>query len=181
MGSYWLNLVTNVVEASEANFWDAAVDEWEIADCVEDEKHKASCICGKEKLRFVFTIRNRYNGNELYPIGSKCIEKFGRRDLNDYTSINEALFELLHALRNRERIELNSNFFTRKLLKYLYDDGAFLPSAYNGHDGYNDYQFMLDMFNQRTEPSFNQQKKINAIILNSIRPYLERILADKIL
>ena len=180
MGAYKQNLVMRVIEASDSQTWESAVEEWEIVDCEEDEHHESSCICGKEELRFLFTIRNRYNQNILYPIGSRCIRKFEREDLEEITTIHEALVKLLHALRNRERIEHSSAYFSRKLLRYLLDNNAFRPSAYNHGNGYNDYQFMLDMFNQRTPPSARQQSKIDAIIISSIKPYLESILADKI-
>lgn len=39
---------------------------------------------------------------------------------------------------------------------------------------------MLKMFNMRGEPSENQLKKIRAIILNSIKPYLIQLLNDKV-
>ncbi len=180
MKSYRENLVMRVIEASEGNSWESAVEEWDIVDCEEDEDHECSCICGKEDLRFLFTIRNRYNQNVLFPIGSRCIRKFERQDMDEITSIHESLFKLLHALRNRERIELTSEFFSRKLLRYMYDNDAFQATPYNHGDSYNDYQFMLDMFNRRIPLSPRQQSKVNAIILNSIKPYLESILADKI-
>lgn len=180
MGSYKENLIMRVIEASEGQSWDSAVSEWEIIDCEEDEHHESSCICGKEDLRFLFTIQNRYNQHVLYPIGSRCIRKFERHDLDEITSIHESLFKLLHALRNRERIELTSEYFSRKLLRYLYDNDAFKANPYNHGDGYNDYQFIVDMFNQRLPLTQRQQSKVNAIILNSIKPYLESILADKI-
>lgn len=180
MGSYKENLINQVIEASESKDWESAVTEWEIEDCEEDPKHESCCLCGKEDLRFLFTIQNRINGNELYPIGSRCIQKFDRDDLDEITSIHEALFKLLHALRDRERIELTKDFFSRKLLNYLYNQGAFKATPYNRNDGYNDYCFMMDMFNRRSPMTPNQQRKVNAIIINSIKPYLESILADKI-
>lgn len=53
-----------------------------------------------------------------------------------------------------------------------------LPLKLREHS--NDYSFLLKMFNQRKLPS-RQQKKINALIINNIRPYLESIIGDKIL
>ena len=35
----------------------SAVAEWDIIDCEEDERLESSCICGKEDLRFLFTIQ----------------------------------------------------------------------------------------------------------------------------
>ena len=78
MGRYVQNLIVRVIDASEADTWENAVQEWEIVDCEEDEDLTESCVCGKEELRYLFTIRNVYNGNLLFPIGSSCIKKFGR-------------------------------------------------------------------------------------------------------
>lgn len=134
----------------------------------------------KGNLRYLFTIRNIKNGNTLFPIGSSCIKKFDREELNELTSVKEKLFQLLHAVQDSDFISLNNEYFSRKLLKYLYDDGAFQPSQYNNYDGENDYLFMLSMFNKRTEPTDKQQRKIRAIIVASIKPYLVEQLANKI-
>ena len=115
----------------------------------------------------------------MYPIGSSCIHKFERKELNDLATIKEQLFKLLHAVESNAFIELTSEYFTRKLLRYLYDNDAFEPNQYNGFDAYKDYQFLIDMFNKRNR-TYKQNQKATAIILNSIKPYLEKLLKDKI-
>lgn len=117
-------LIQKVIDASNSQYWHDAVSEWEIADCDEDSNLLSSCICGKENLRYLFTIENIHNCNILYPIGSSCIKKFNRDDLNDIASIKEKLFKLFHAIQNNEYITLTSELFSRKLLTYLYDNGA---------------------------------------------------------
>ena len=64
----------------------------------------------------------------------------------------------------------------------LYEEDAFVPNQYNRFDGFNDYQFMLDMFNKRDKSTITrlQHRKIRGIIVGSIRPYLEKQLADRI-
>ena len=44
-----------------------------------------------------------------------------------------------------------------------------------------DYQFMLDMFNKRDKDSitYGQDRKINAVIAFSIKPFLQRRIASK--
>lgn len=179
MASYTENLINQVVSASDSSTWEEAVNEWDVEDCEEDRCRQSSCICGKEELRFLYTIRNRINGNELFPIGSRCIRKFERVDMNYTTSLYESLFALMHALQNRKRIELTKEFFSRKLLDYLYEQDAFKPNVYNGNDGYYDYQFMLDMFNRRMPLTDRQRRKVNAIIFFSIKPFLEKLLMNK--
>ena len=180
--SYRRNLINKVLDASQSSLWDSAVCEWVIEDCEEDRSLSYSCICGKENLRYLYTIRNIYNGNILYPIGSCCIKKFDREDMDEAVSVTEDMFRLLHAIRDGKFINLTPDFFSRKLLKKLYEEEVFTPSRYNNFNGYNDYQFMLDMFNKRNKDSITQrqQQKIRGIIAYSIRPYLEEQLSSRI-
>lgn len=177
--SYVTKLILTVIKFSESKEWSSARYEWEICNFEEDDSLSESCICGKEHLKYLFTIKNRLNNNELYPIGSSCINKFGRDDLDEQVSIKEQLFKLLHAVENNSFLELTTEYFSRKLLKYLYDEGAFKTTKYNNFNPYNDYKFMLDMFNKRKR-TIKQNQKATAIILNSIKPYLENLLKDKI-
>lgn len=171
-----------VLEYSESYDWFNAVQEWEILDCEEDANMLSSCLCGKENIKYLFTIYNRINGNILYPIGSSCIRKFERADLNNLVIIKESMFKLLRAIQEGRYISLSSDLFSRKLLTALYDEGAFKPNKYNGFDGENDYEFVLEMFNKRNKDSIteSQNRKVRAIILNSIKPHLIRKLNDKI-
>lgn len=181
MGNYRETLIQTVLDYSASKYWDSAVYEWEIEDCIEDDFNKFSCICGKENIKYLFTIRNVKNGKMLYPIGSTCIKKFKRDDLNEQATVNEKLFQLLHAIQDRQFISLNSEFFSRKLLRYLYDEGVFKPTKYNKFNGENDYKFLIKMFNKRNKPTENQEAKISALIVSSIRPYLVKKLKDKII
>jgi hypothetical protein len=165
-----------VLSRSEAQEWRHAVLEWEIDACEEDPLLESSCLCGHPELRYLFTIVNTLNDNTLFPIGSVCINRFGREDLSEEASIREHLFRVLHAIEGRQFISLNSDFFSRKLLRFLYEDGAFQPNEFNGFDPEVDYQFMLNMFNMRNEPSPAQARKIRAVIVSSIRPHLLRML-----
>lgn len=176
---YYQNLLKQVVENSESNNWASAVSEWEIVDVEEDDERLESCVCGKEYLRYLYTIENRLNGNILYPIGSQCIRKFGREDLADEINVKEQMFKLLHAVEENQFLTLSSDFFSRKLLLYLFEQGAFKETKYNGFDSSKDYYFMLDMFNKRARTP-NQEKKATAIILNSIKPFLQEELEGKI-
>ncbi|MDE0581457.1 hypothetical protein ON064_00135 [Planococcus sp. A6] len=178
---YGRNLLETVIEKSSKKSWDSAVLEWEIDDVIEDKDNKSTCICGKENIRYLFTIRNSYNQNTLFPIGSSCIKKFNREDLNEITLINEKLFKLFHAIKTNKYIQLSSDYFSRKLLEYFFNQGVFKPSQYNNFNGEKDYNFMLKMFNMRSQPTASQSKKINAIIMTSIKPYLVHMLNDKTL
>ena len=171
---YIENLIKRVIELSEGDTWDSAVNEWEIVDCEIDKEMTESCVCGKENLKYLFTIRNFVNGNELYPIGSTFINKFERDDLDYEVSVYDDMFKLINAVKNRERITLDSKYFSRKLLGYLYDNDVFAANKYNNFDDRRDYNFMINMFNKRDKTAIcsSQQRKINAIIINYILPFV---------
>lgn len=176
---YKENLINTVIEKSEANNWKEAVKEWDIVDVEEDLDCAGQCTCGKEGLRYLFTIKNRINNNIIYPIGSSCISKFGVDNLKNEAKLKEDLFKLLHAVENNEYITISSDLFSRKLLEYLYNIGAFVPNYYNDFEPKNDYKFLLDMFNKRKR-SEQQEKKSSAIIINSIIPFLRDLLENRI-
>lgn len=171
---YYENLIKRVTELSVDDIWERAVQEWEIVDCEIDENMSQACVCGKDRLKYLFTIRNFKNGNILYPIGSTCINKFGRADLDYEISVYEDMFKLMRAVENREYIELTSQYFSKNLLRYLYKNGAFKANAYNHYNTRNDLDFLLEMFNKRNKDGIYevQQKKINAIIATCILPFL---------
>lgn len=179
--AYVKNLIMRIIQNSESSIWEDAVKEWEITDCEEDDSASEICICGKENIKYLFTIRNTINGNMLYPIGSSCIKKFNRADMKEETSLYESMFKLLHAVESNRYLSLSPELFSRKLLKYLFEQGAF-DTEYNDFDGKEDYEFMLKMFNKRDKSSISmrQDKKIKAVLLNSIKPFLQNKLAEKV-
>lgn len=148
---YFKNLIKVVVDNSESKDWKSAVDEWKIIDVVEDEKLEESCICGKEHLRYLFTIKNEENGRKLYPIGRLCIKKFERKELKYEVNIKEQLFKLLHAVEDNEFLQLSSEYFSRKLLHYLYEAGAFKATQWNDNDPKKTINFYVICLTKRRE------------------------------
>ena len=134
---YTDNLIGTVIGLSVADDWEGARREWEIVGCEVDETHSATCVCGKEGLRYVYTIANTETGETL-------------------------------------SVHLHSGSYSRKLLYFLYEQDAFRPTKYNGYDGYNDYLFLLDMFNGGF-CSEAQERKCQAIIMQSIYPWLRNL------
>ena len=177
---YYENLIKRVLEHSVSNEWSIAVSEWKMIDVEEDSWCESQCVCGKENIRYLFTIKNIYNNNKINPIGSRCIKRFNVKELSELVSLKESLFKLLHAVEENKFIEFSSELFSRKLLKHLYDLGAFMATEYNDYEPYNDYEFLLKMFNKseakRTE---KQKKKAIAIVLSSIKPFLKAELKQK--
>jgi hypothetical protein len=169
LSTYAERLLKQVIDNSESGDWDNAVLEWDISDWDEDDELETSCLCGKENLRYLFTIKNKYNGNELEPIGSQCIKKFERDDLNEQTAIFEKLFKLQAALSENKFVGLSSEFFSRKLLEYFYNQ-----DVYN----HNDLEFLTKMFNKRDKSliTSKQQRKINFHIFTQVIPFLRNTL-----
>ena len=168
------NLPTIVIGHSESEDWDSAVKEWDIVDFDVDYDCSSQCVCGKESIKYLFTIKNRLNGLILDPIGSKCIKKFGREDLSDEVDVCEQMAKLLEHVSNHKFIKFDSELFSRKLLKYLYENDCFPATSFNRKDPYNDYKFLLEMFNKRTPPTEKQQRKITALVMSAIIPFCRR-------
>ena len=59
---YYKNLIERVIKLSESDVWEVAVREWHIYDCELDETQSETCVCGKEYLKQLFTIKNEKNG-----------------------------------------------------------------------------------------------------------------------
>lgn len=62
-------------------------------------------VCGKEGIKYLYTIRNKINGEEIFPIGSSCIKKFNNDDLTSETELWKKEFALYHAISNNEFIK----------------------------------------------------------------------------
>ena len=169
-----------VLEKSESKKWDVAVKEWDLVDTNEDESALSTCVCGKTGLRYLHRIINLFNHQSIYPIGSCCIKRFNRTDLNERIDVEEKLFKLYHAVDSNQFLSLSPELFSRRLITYLYTQGAF-DSDNPSYIPKNDYQFFLDMFNKRNKAliTTKQDKKIKAILLNNIRPFIKRQLQGK--
>ena len=179
MGSSFDRLVKTVIDKSESKNWDSAVLEWELIDTEEDECAESRCICGKENIRYLHMIKNIHNGNTLFPIGSSCIRKFGRNELNELISVKEKLFKLYHAVCNKEFLELSPALFNRKLIRYLYTIGAFDSDNVN-YPAKESFEFFLKMFNKRCDMTSGQDRKVKAILLNNIKPFVIKQLMNKV-
>lgn len=172
-------LQERVINSSVSDKWFEAKSEWVVVGLEEDETVSSECVCGQENLRYLYTIKNIRNDNTLFPIGSHCINQFEEDALDAEVTTYRKLFELVQAVKDHKYIKLDSDHFSKKLLKYLYDNDVFVPNRWNKYDPYNDYKFMVDMFNSRRDPSDAQQRKINALILKTIIPFAKRKLENE--
>lgn len=169
-------LFNEVMSKSKSSDWYSAVREWEIAGQGYDPSASHQCVCGKEGLVYLFTIENKYTKEILDPIGSSCINHFERDDLDSEISVRIQLIQLLNSYKKDGYLELSSDYFSRALLEYFYDKGVYKSNRFNNYDPYNDYEFMLKMFNKVKPPSAKQKGKIRAILLGGIKPYLDSLI-----
>ncbi|GIT81872.1 hypothetical protein LLS1_35410 [Leifsonia sp. LS1] len=165
-----------VVGHSRAETWGAARREWVVVGVVGDPNSSGVCVCGHTDLRWLFTIRNTHNASELEPIGSVCVNHFEQEDLDRDVNVLPKLLALRLAYAEGRQVTLTSDFFTRGLLDYLDDAGAFFPDQWNTTEGHEDYWFLTDMFNKRIKANITrgQNNKIRALLERRIRPFVER-------
>lgn len=172
---YTENFLLPVIYSSESNTWKSVAREWEIIGYKRVEED--TCICGKEKIKDVYTIRNRLNGNELYPIGSRCINKFESEEMNEdihayekaFNKISNGISKLKKSVKKGESIKFTSRLFSEELINYLNKKEILSDS---------DCQFLLDMRGRRSRNS-EQQERINKIIEDFIVPYISGISQDE--
>lgn len=172
--TYGANFIQTIVNASAASTWEAAVCEWEIIGCIEDPTHSESCVCGHENLRYIFTIENLLNGNVITNIGSSCIKKFERDELNNDATCWKMVFKLISVASkagNLLKVPFEAPYYSRKLLWFFYEHDVFKATRCNGYDEFADYEFMIDMFNARNRTTA-QNRKVNAILEYNVRPFL---------
>lgn len=171
------DLVHEVMEKSSSDKWEDAAAEWHISGCNDREYPDGVCLCGKENIRWEYTLRNDVTGETIFPVGSVCIKKFGNEVLSDEVDCWKMTYKMVDAAAKKGRNEKISLFddkglFSRKLIGFFYDNEVFLPNKFNGYCGSHDADFMTKMFNKRSEPTEKQRAKADAIVENQIYPFL---------
>ena len=162
-----------IEENSQAGEFYRAVHEWTVTAVEEDPLQEGECVCGQQHLRYMYTIQNLYTGRPLEYIGSKCVEHFQSSELNLQVNVFRGLFDLRKKILAGEKVFLDEDF-SREILRWLYENEAFPANQYNGNNGLNDYQFLLDMFNKRHKDRITQgqENKIWALLQYSVKPFV---------
>lgn len=163
-----------VIDASVADRWSAAVLEWEVTYVEERPQRDGECVCGQTGLLWLYTIANDSTGTELFPIGSSCVNHFGRSDLTKQISIFRKLVFTRDAARAGERVEITSTYFSRAVLDYLLLSGAFTPDAHNGNDGAKDHAFLRQMFGKKDKSALStkQAYRLRKLLDDKVIPFL---------
>lgn len=156
-------MIEAIIHNSVADKFEEAALEWDVMNCTMGD---GTCVCGQKHLQYLFTIKNRHTGKTLYPIGSECIKKFNNENaMETALHMQELLIiaEKLKALREKTKKtvpeEITFKIFNRKLLKFMYLEGAFPANKFNRHNGYSDYQFALGTFNGRQHSQAQRRKE----------------------
>lgn len=161
-----------VIDASLSDRWAQAVEEWHVVGVEEDPDATGVCVCGKTGLVYLYSIHNRQTQQTLYPIGSSCVNLFEVEELDLSVTVLRRLIELRAAFAAGERVDLTGDYFSRAVLADLWENGAFPPNGFNRSNGANDYQFLLNLFNQRHEFTENEKSKVWVLLNKTIRNFV---------
>lgn len=175
MASNSFETLKQVIESNSiAGDFHHAAQEWNVTSVDEHPSNEGECVCGQQHLLYMYTIQNQHTRQTLEYIGSKCVQHFQRGDLNLQVTVYRGLFDLRKKILAEERVSLTSDCFSRAILSWLYYEGAFPATRYNGNDGRNDYQFLLDMFNKhnKDEISQRQRNKIRGLLHYTVKPFI---------
>jgi len=167
-----------VIDVSTADRWKSALLEWEVTSVEEHPTSDGECVCGQTNLLWMYTITNTGTGQELFPIGSSCVNHFGRTDLNQQVAVFQKLVDLRNAARAGERITVATEHFSRAVIDYLYESGAFTPDQYNHFDGWNDWHFLRTMFGRRDKSTIEARHRWRAKKLIELK-VIPFVLADE--
>lgn len=170
-------LAAVVIANSASGIWEEAVTEWTLTGGDIDNSCSSICVCGHVGLKYLHEITNTKTGNVLFPIGSKCIEKFGVDDLTTEVKLQESFLKLYEHLKERanKKDDVDMKFFSKNMIVNMFNNGAFEPNKYNDEDPKKDYEFLLKMLRQQPKGiTEKQQKKINALSQLIVKRFLEK-------
>lgn len=107
-------------------------------------------------------------------------EKIESDGLNEQLRYRDMLRKIGLAKKNKKKVELTSEFFTKPFIEWLLDEGAFQGNRFNRYDPSSDADFLKKMLRRKGDWYPEQQRKIRAIILNSVIPFAEKMMSHRI-
>jgi len=63
-----------ILQSSVSDKFELAAGEWYINSY--QIVHGVSCVCGQERCKYIYSIKNWHNEKTLFPIGSSCMQYF---------------------------------------------------------------------------------------------------------
>ncbi len=145
-------------------------NEWEFIGCYASP---AQCICGKEGLATVFIIKNKLNKTVLSPIGSICIDKFGKAvaEPSVIENLKNGLISYLtrSSVFFKRNIAVTTEFFTKDNIKTFLDFGLITEDELN---------ICLKALNKRYATVDEFQKGASIIINKVIQPLKQSLIRE---
>jgi len=86
-----------IMESSVSADFAVASAEWYVNYYEVMYGEGVSCVCGQERCRYIYSIKNWHNEKTLYPIGSSCMQYFSWNEeeaeiINAYNKWHEKLY-----------------------------------------------------------------------------------------
>lgn len=99
------------------NFFKAKT-EWIYIGLEDTETAESTCqLCEQENLRYEYTIKNKYNSNEMI-VGSSCIEKF----IEELSTTENNLLDAEGLIVSKERLKSDKEKYWEKILFKALDE-----------------------------------------------------------
>ncbi|MGG5309952.1 hypothetical protein [Enterococcus sp. DIV1304_2] len=118
--STWLGRASkNLLSLSEEkNSFIKAKSEWVYCGLEDTETVESTCqLCEQENLRYEYTIRNKFNFNEII-VGSSCIEKF----IDEMKATKNTLLDIQGKVVSKERLKKDKKKYWEKILFKALDE-----------------------------------------------------------
>lgn len=122
-----LRMTRIIKERSHSNVFKEAVQEWDQnGSWYEPEQH---CECG-HPIVYCWSMVNKVNGNVIDPVGSECMKRFQRKDLDDKVKTQE---------KRMKKQQRDKNWLAKEGQVVMYNRGKW----YDGMTQTEWYAFML--------------------------------------
>lgn len=150
---FHLRLREIVIEHSSATTWGMAKNEWYVESHWEEEELD-KCVCGKEDIKYIFSIRNYITGFQLYPIGSSCINHFDNQDMSDV--VRNLLNARKRIVKYKNYVFTHSSYADFTIHEIAQDDEFMdfvIHKRQQSHDKQKnkDYRRLIDYYNLKRQ------------------------------
>lgn len=161
--------------------WEEKTEKWNLCGYKMGGYRFGYCRFEEEGVNYMFVLKEMPVNSQAGSSDTGQGKNPGRKELKEKIDMQTRIFRLLSAVEDHAFLSLSPDLFSGKVLKALYEEGTFPPTKYNRNNGKADYQFLLTMLNKRNKDEITpkQQKKIAAILLNSVKPYLKKKLTNQ--
>lgn len=174
---YFEQLKRTVLSCSKSNVWQEAKNEWHVSGQRLDKSDDDTCVCGYHPITNLYEITNDETGDVLFPIGSVCIKKFESSRMNQGMQVASQMASLmLHDKKYFASLDhLNrSAGFSHKVIDQLYRQHVFPPTKYNHFDPSEERDFMIKMFDRRSDLTFGQKYRLHRDLVDYVYPFLHK-------